>query len=414
MFNPEIFYSESAKSMKASVIRELLKLTRKPGIISFAGGLPAPETFPAEKIKEITSSLIETKGSLMMQYGPTEGDPDLKEQILDYLKEDNPDVELTQDNILVTTASQQGLDIIGKLFINPGDSIMVGLPSYLGALQAFNAYRCEFIGAPLDDNGIMTDEIEKIIKERKKNNLSIPKFIYVIPDFQNPAGICMSLERRKALIKIAETYNITIIEDSPYKELRYEGKSIPSILSLDKNGHVISLFTFSKTMLPGLRLGWAVSRNTSYIQKLTIIKQAVDLCTPPFTQAIAAEFLKRGFLKSQIKNNVAFYKQKQKAMLEVLDKYMPKLEGLKWTKPEGGMFLWLTLPEHMNADELFVKAVDEKVAYVIGSAFYCNGKGQNTMRINFSYPTLAEIEEGIKRLANVIEKNAGQPKERSK
>ncbi|MGM0607136.1 MAG: PLP-dependent aminotransferase family protein [Candidatus Muiribacteriota bacterium] len=409
MFNPENIFSESAKGMKASVIRELLKLTRKPGIISFAGGLPAPETFPKEKIKKITNDLIETKGSLMMQYGPTEGSPELKEQIIKYLKNATK-TSFEQENILVTTASQQGLDIIGKTFLNTGDNIIVGLPSYLGALQAFKAYRANFIGVPLDRDGIIVDEIENKLSKLKDDGKPMPKFIYVIPDFQNPAGITMTLERRKQLIEVANKYSIPVVEDSPYKELRYEGKEVESLLSLDKYGLVISLYTFSKTMIPGFRLGWAVSKNPEFIQKFTIIKQGVDLCTPPFTQAIASEFLKRGYLKEQIKSNVRFYKQKQKAMLKALDRFMPDIEGLKWTKPEGGMFLWIELPENMNADELFYKAVEENVAYVIGSAFHADDSGKNSMRINFSYPTLAEIDTGIKRLARVISENAEELK----
>ncbi|MFW5782434.1 MAG: aminotransferase class I/II-fold pyridoxal phosphate-dependent enzyme, partial [Candidatus Muiribacteriaceae bacterium] len=210
----------------------------------------------------------------------------------------------------------------------------------------------------------------------------------------------------KALLEIAYEYEIPVLEDSPYRALRYQGEPVESMLSMDEKGYVIALFTFSKTMIPGLRLGWIACKNPDIISKLVIIKQGVDLCTPPFTQAIAAEFLAQGYLEKQINSNVAFYKQKQKAMLKALDTYMPRLEGLSWTKPEGGMFLWMTLPEYMDAGEMFYKAVEAKVAYVLGSAFFCNGSGKNTMRINFSYPTLEEIELGIKRLAKVIIDNS--------
>jgi 2-aminoadipate transaminase len=405
MLNLENIFSDSAKAMKASVIRELLKLIREPGIISFAGGLPAPETFPTEKIKDITSSIIDREGAFMMQYGPTEGDPNLKQQILRLMKkEDN--YEFDSENVLVTTASQQGLDMIGKLFVNPGDTIIVGVPTYLGALQSFSAYKANYMGIDLDEEGIITSILEEKLDKIKLNGEEMPKFIYVIPDFQNPTGITMSLERRKELLRISYKFGIPILEDSPYRALRYAGESVPTILSLDTKGHVISMYTFSKTMLPGLRLGWLVSQNKEIIQKLIIIKQGTDLCTPPFTQAIAAEFLKLGYLEIQIKNNVAFYKQKLKFMLDTLEKEMPKIDGLTWTKPEGGMFLWVKLPDHMSADDLFIKAVKEKVAYVIGSAFHCNGKGQSTLRINFSYSTIEDIDLGIKRLAKVIKDNA--------
>lgn len=405
MLNLENIFSDSAKAMKASVIRELLKLIREPGIISFAGGLPAPETFPTEKIKDITSSIIDREGAFMMQYGPTEGDPNLKHQILRLMKnEDN--YEFDGENVLVTTASQQGLDMMGKLFVNPGDTIIVGVPTYLGALQSFSAYKAKYMGIDLDEEGIITSILEEKLDMLKEKGEKMPKFIYVIPDFQNPTGITMSLERRKELLRISYKFGIPILEDSPYRALRYAGESVPTILSLDTKGHVISMYTFSKTMLPGLRLGWLISQNKEIIQKLIIIKQGTDLCTPPFTQAIAAEFLKLGYLEIQIKNNVAFYKQKLKYMLDTLEKEMPKIDGLSWTKPEGGMFLWVKLPDHMSADDLFIKAVKEKVAYVIGSAFHCNGKGQSTLRINFSYSTIEDIDLGIKRLAKVIKDNA--------
>ncbi|MCK9225624.1 MAG: PLP-dependent aminotransferase family protein [Candidatus Muirbacterium halophilum] len=405
MLDLENIFSDSAKAMKASVIRELLKLIREPGIISFAGGLPAPETFPTEKIKEITSSIIEREGAFMMQYGPTEGDPNLKAQILKLMKNED-DYPFDNENVLVTTASQQGLDMTGKLFVNSGDTIVVGVPTYLGALQSFSAYKANYMGIDLDEEGLITSDLEEKLEAIKKRNEKMPKFIYVIPDFQNPTGITMSLNRRNELLRIAYKFGIPILEDSPYRALRYSGESIPTILSLDKKGYVISMYTFSKTMLPGLRLGWLVSQNKEIIQKLTIIKQGTDLCTPPFTQAIAAEFVKLGHLETQITNNVAYYKQKLKFMLNALEKEMPKIDGLSWTKPEGGMFLWVKLPDHMSADDLFPKAVKEKVAYVIGSAFHCNGKGQNTLRVNFSYSTIEDIDLGIKRLAKVIKDNA--------
>jgi 2-aminoadipate transaminase len=397
MINYERFYSANAAGMKKSIIRELLKLTGKPGIISFAGGLPAPDMFPVQEITEIVGDLMAREGEKILQYGPTEGYTPLREELLQYMKRQG--VELSIDQLVVITSSQQGLDLVGKIFVDRGDVIMMSKPTYVGAIQAFNSYSAHMCGIELEDDGIDTGmlerEIKKFIAEKRK-----PKFIYVVPDFQNPSGITVSLEKRKELIRIAVKYDLLIVEDSPYKQLRFEGEHEPSFISLNSE-RVVSLYTFSKILLPGFRLGWMVGPE-SLIQKAVIAKQAVDLCAPPFNQAVFAEFIKKGLLEKQVAKIITAYREKRDFMLAKLDRYMPDLEGLKWTRPQGGLFLWLTLPGHMDATEMFTEALEKNVAYVIGSAFDPEGKERNTMRLNFSFASKEQIDQGIKRLAEVI------------
>jgi len=397
----ESVFSINAVGLKKSVIRELLKLTQKPGIISFAGGLPSPDTFPIKVMAELSKEVIERDGIWALQYGPTEGDPRLKEEIIKIMKKDGTKVE--PDNILITSASQQGLDIVGKVFLNRNNSIILGKPSYVGALGAFRSYSAVFNGIELDDKGIRMDMLRTKLEDMRLI-AEPPKFIYVIPDFQNPAGVTLSLDRRKELLKIAREYQVLVIEDTPYRQLRYVGDHLPSLYQLDEgSGYVISLHTFSKILFPGLRLGWIVA-SKAIIEKFVITKQGMDLCTPPITQAITYEYCKRGLLDSHIKENVKLYKEKRKIMLDALEKYMPASDEIKWTKPDGGLFLWVQLPESINVEEMFYSAIDKKVAYVVGTAFYPDNGGTNAMRLNFSFPSENEIVEGVKRLAKVIEK----------
>lgn len=394
-----VFYSKNAKNMKRSEIRELLKFTRQPDIISFAGGLPAPETFPIEDLEDISCQILREKGAVALQYGPTEGEGIFREQIASWMAREKPTIKM--ENILVTSGSQQGLDIIGRVFLDPGDVAIVELPTYIGGLQAFTAYRAKLIGVTQDDQGMRTDLLEKTLSKLAKRKKK-PKFIYVVPDFQNPSGVTMSLERRKKLLQLAYKYKLPIVEDSPYRDLRFMGEKVPAIYALDTDNQVIVLGTFSKLLCPGLRLGWLMAP-TEWMDRMVVAKQAMDLNSPTFTQLIAAEYIKRGLLVDQVERIRKLYARKREAMLAALRKYMPK--GVTWTKPEGGLFLWLILPKKMSANDLFPKAIEDKIAYVIGSAFYCNGKGQNTMRLNFSYSSDNQIDEGIKRLAKMIEEN---------
>jgi 2-aminoadipate transaminase len=393
------FYSKSALAMKRSEIRELLKYTRQPGIISFAGGLPAPQTFPVKELEEISGQVLREKGAMALQYGTTEGEAPLREAIAGWMTHEKATIK--PDNILVTAGSQQGLDMVAKVFVDPGDIVIVELPSYIGGLQAFTAYRAKMVGIPMDDQGMRMDKLEKVLAKLAKKNKK-PKFIYTVPDFQNPSGVTMSLERRKKLLELAYKYEVPIVEDSPYRDLRFTGEAIPAIYALDSQNQVIVLGTFSKIFCPGLRLAWMMAP-AEWLDKMIVAKQGMDLCCPAFNQMIAAEFIRRGLLPKQIEGIRELYGHKRALMLKALKKHMPK--GVKWTKPEGGLFLWVKLPKQMNASDLFPKAIEEKVAYVKGSAFHCDGKGLNTMRLNFSYPSDEQIEEGIKRLAAMIGKN---------
>ena len=385
---------------KGSIIRELLKLTNKPEIISFAGGLPAPQTFPSEQMAELAQRIIKENSKTALQYGPTEGLPELKEQILKLLCEEEG-INAGPANILVTTASQQALDIVGRSFIDPSDPILVELPSYIGGLQVFNSYGAKLMGIKADDNGLLTADLDAKLAKLRQDDEHY-KFIYVVPDFQNPSGVTMSAHRRAELVKISERYDVFLVEDSPYRQIRFEGTAPQTLYKMNNTGNVISLFTFSKTLAPGLRLGFILA-DEAIIQKMAILKQSLDLCTSSLNQLLAAEFLKSGMFRQHVQGIKTLYKSKKDLMLKTLEREMP--EGVTWTKPEGGLFLWVRLPEHMNADELFYEAIKENVAYVVGSAFHCDGSGQNTMRLNFSYPSLEQIEEGIKRLAHVIKAN---------
>jgi 2-aminoadipate transaminase len=391
--------SEYSKVLKRSEIRELLKITRQPGMISFAGGLPYPGLFPVEELKDIVKAVLDREAKKALQYGPTEGDARLIDFIVKWMREDEG-AEIDKDYILIVSGSQQALDLVGNIFINPGDSIIVGLPSYLGALQAFNSHRARMIGVPVDKQGMDVDKVEEILKEYKQKGEKI-KFIYVVPDFQNPAGVTMTLERREKLLDLCYEYGTIVVEDSPYRELRFEGESIPMVGAMDKKGYAFSLHTFSKILLPGFRLGWIIA-NKAIMDKLIMGKQPADLCTSPFSQSIVYEYLRRGLLKPHIEKIVKLYREKRNIMLQALENYVPKDSGIDWTHPEGGLFLWVTLPEHMDAEELFPKAVEKKVAYVMGSAFHFDGSGKNAMRLNFSYPSEEQIDEGIKRLVDLF------------
>ncbi len=397
--DPAAFYSKNALGMKRSEIRELLKITRQPDVISFAGGLPDPETFPVKDIEDIACKILREKGDIALQYGPTEGEKPYREEIARWLRRDNPRVN--SENVLATAGSQQGLDIISKIFLDPKDIIIVGLPTYIGGLQAFTAYRAKMVGVPQDDEGMKTHQLESIL-ERLAKRRKKPKFIYVVPDFQNPSGVTMSLERRKKLLDLAYRYGVPIVEDSPYRDLRYKGTDVPAIHSLDKENQVIVLGTLSKLLCPGLRLAWIVAP-IEWMERMIVSKQGMDLCCPSLTQLIGAEYLSQDLLLNQVENIRRLYGRKLEVMLEALSQHMPR--RVEWSKPEGGLFLWVKLPKKMSANDLFPKAIENKVAYVVGSAFHCNGKGKNTMRLNFSYSSEQQINEGIKRLARMIKEN---------
>ena len=390
--------SDSAKGMKRSAIRELLKLTQKPEIISFAGGLPAKESFPLEQLQEISAEVIATDGAAACQYGSTEGVPELLE-ILAQRYRDQGLSFVTKENITMTTSSQQGLDSVGKLFLNRGDKYICELPSYLGALGAFNSYGGVGVGIPQDEQGMSAVELEKTLAEMKAKGEK-PKFIYLIPDFQNPAGMTMPEARRIEILNIAKKHEIMIIEDSPYRELRFSGKPQRMLYDLDNGeGNVITLGTFSKIFMPGFRMGWVLA-HPMVIDNFVKAKQSTDLCTSAFLQKITVKFFQKNYFDANVKKIVDMYRGKLEAMLGAFEKYMP--EGVTWTRPEGGLFLFLTLPEGYDAEELFQIAIEKNVAFVLGTVFFVNGGGKNTMRINFSYMSEEMNIEGVKRLADAI------------
>jgi len=397
-------YSKNALSMKKSVIRELLKLTTQPDIISFAGGLPAPETFPVEDLRVAADAVFTKHAAKALQYGTTEGDNDLKAELVKY--EARQGVTLTPENLLIVSASQQALDMLPKLFLDPGDYVIAGRPTYVGTIQAIQSYQGRVLGVPFspENDGFDLVELEKRYARALRDGKRV-KFVYVIPDFQNPTGICWSLEKRKALLAFAYRHDLLIVEDSPYREIRFLGETLPSIYQLDQQSEdrqiVVNLKTFSKILIPGARVGWIMAR-PEIIAKFVIAKQAMDLCTNVFAQMWLAEYLKTGKIYDHVKEINANYREKRNFMVEMLEKYMPKRFDLGWTRPEGGLFLWISLPSYIDTEKLLPKALEQKVAYVIGSAFYFDEPEHNAMRLNFSYASREQIEAGVQRLAKVI------------
>ncbi|MBE0672678.1 MAG: PLP-dependent aminotransferase family protein [Anaerolineales bacterium] len=398
----EYRYAHRMQKMGSSVIRELLKFTEQPDIISFAGGLPAPEVFPVKEFQEACNQVLTNQGPQALQYGTTEGYLPLREMIARHTGRYS--VKITIDNIMITSGSQQALDFLGRLFINRGDYIVVESPTYLGALQAWNAYGAQYISVPSDEDGMIMDKLEEALRIG-------PKFIYVLPNFQNPSGATMSLERRKRLILLADQYGVPIVEDDPYGQLRYDGEHIPSVVYLDSRyrndgeenggytGNVIYLSTFSKLLAPGLRLAWVVAP-PQVIRRLVMTKQAADLHTSSFNQCVAHEVAKGGFLDEHVKVIRATYKERRDVMLEMMDEMFPP--EMRWTKPLGGMFLWGIMPEGVDAAEVLKEALVRKVAFVPGAAFHPNGGGANTMRLNFSFSSPDVIREGITRLGTTL------------
>jgi 2-aminoadipate transaminase len=389
--------------MKGSAIRELLKLTEDPQIISFAGGMPAPEIFPTEEFTAACNRVLRNQSTLALQYGTTEGYAPLREMLAQQAAA-RGGFAVSANNVMMTSGSQQALDLLGKVFINPGDHILVESPTYLGALQAWNAYGAEYLPIRSDDYGMCTEELEQALRNG-------PKFIYVLPNFQNPGGTTLTLERRKQLVELADRYGVPIIEDDPYGQLRFDGEHLPSVLQLDNdlhkndgsyNGNVIYLSTFSKILAPGIRLAWVIAPK-EVIRKLVLAKQGCDLNTSTFNQIVAYEVNQNNFLDHYVKKIIACYHERRDVMLDTLDEFMPK--GLHWTHPEGGLFLWVTLPEQISSTAMFPEAVAEKVAYVPGESFFPCGGGQNTMRLNFSYSNPQQIATGIERLSRVIRRH---------
>lgn len=388
----EITFADRVDSIKPSAIRELLKLTKQPGVISFAGGWPAPESFPIEEMKQVSLKVLEEQGKSALQYSSTEGYLPLREFIAKRMKLSG--VKIEADEILITNGSQQGLDFSGKLFINPGDVVICESPSYVGALNAFRAYMPKFVEIPMDDEGMIMEDLEKALKENPK-----AKFIYVVPTFQNPTGKTMSLKRREKLVKLATQYKVPILEDNPYSDLRFEGEDIPPVKHFDTDGIVIYLGTFSKTFCPGLRIGW-VAASPQIVRKYVLAKQGADLQANTMSQIELYKFIEMFDFDAHVEKVRDIYKKRRNAMLETMKKEFPS--NVKYTYPQGGMFTWVELPEGIDAADIFKKSLESKVAFVPGSSFYPNGGNENHFRLN--YGTMSEdlIIEGIKRLGKVL------------
>lgn len=385
-------YADRMNNIKASEIRELLKLTQRPEVISFAGGLPAPELFPIEEMKKAAIKVLDQKGAAALQYGPTEGYNPLREKIAKRMAKVK--VNATIDNILITSGSQQGLDFVARVFINPGDVVICESPTYLGAINAFKAYEPRFVEVPTDDEGMILEDLEKALKENEN-----AKFIYVIPDFQNPTGKTWSLERRKGLVELANKYNVAVVEDNPYGELRFEGEILPSLQHFDTEGRVIFLGTFSKILTPGVRLGW-ICAHPEVLSKFIMVKQGADLQSATTAQMEVDQLLEDYDIEEHIEKIKAVYKKRKDLMIKTMEEEFP--EGVTWTNPQGGLFTWVVLPEHLNAREIAVKALEKDVAYVPGGAFFPNGGHENTFRMNYSNMPEDKIVEGIKRLGEVL------------
>lgn len=392
-------YAQRTQHITSSAVRDLLKLTEQPDFISLAGGLPAPEVFPVEEVAAAAERVLVEHGAQVLQYGTTEGYRPLREYVAAHLSSANCQVAV--ENVLITAGSQQAIDLLGKVLIDSGDRVMVESPTYLAALQAWNVYEAAYLEAPSDDDGLIPNAAAPLLREQ-------PKFLYCLPNFQNPSGTTLALERRRQAIALTQQAGVPIVEDDPYRTLRFEGEHLPRLLDLagehsgkravDDN-HVVYLGTFSKTLAPGLRVGWLVGPR-ALVVKLAQAKQATDLHTGTFSQALVAQLVAEGVVERQAARTVTVYRERRDAMLAALAQHMPA--GVRWTRPQGGMFLWVTLPNGIDAAALLRAAIETKVAFVPGATFFPSGQPVNTMRLNFSYPTPERIREGVARLGAAL------------
>ena len=397
-----VTFARRMDGLKASEIREILKLTQQKDMISFAGGLPAPEAFPVEAMQKVAQKVLEKQGSQALQYSTTEGYEPLREKIAERMNRKFA-TGVQVSNILITCGSQQALDFSGKLFLNEGDIVLCESPTYLAAISALKAYQPRFIAIPTDEQGMVLAELDKTLASQKN-----VKLIYVIPDFQNPTGNSWSLERRRGFMEIINRYHIPVIEDNPYGELRFENKIIPALKSMDTNGLVIFTSTFSKTFCPGLRIGW-IAAEEKFIEKYVLIKQGADLCTSIRSQMEIATYMDDYDFEANVEKLIQLYRVRRDVMIEMLEKNLP--QSVTFTHPQGGLFLWVQLPEDIDASELLQDCLKKKVAFIPGESFFPNGGGKNTFRLNYSNMDEMNIREGIKRLIQaIIEYQTGSKK----
>lgn len=388
-------FSDSVNAIKGSDTGEILKLISQPDMISFAGGLPAEESFPADEIGKAVDIVLKSNPGKALQYGPSLGHEPLRASIAARMNR-IVKTKYTADNVMVTNGSQQALDILCRVFCNKGDTVIVEQPSYLGAITAFDLTGVNYIEIPGDGKGMIISELEKALATHDV------KLIYIVTDFQNPTGITWTAERREALMRVVDKYEVPIIEDNPYGELRYEGEYLPSLTAFDTKGLVCSLGTFSKTFAPGMRLGW-IAAQPKVIEKCDLLKQNMDLSTPPCVQYVAQAWLENFDFDGHVQKIKDLYRQRRDIMLKLMDEQFPK--EVTYTRPEGGLFIWVTLPEYMNARELFKQCVAKKVAFVPGELFFASPGHANYFRLNYSYNDEAVIREGIGRIADVLKAN---------
>jgi 2-aminoadipate transaminase len=394
-------YADRTEGMRASDIREILKVTAQPDVISLAGGLPAPELFPIDEYRRAFEWVLETDGAVALQYGPSEGYRPLRTLLAERLS--GFGMPATPDDVLVTNGSQQALDLMGKIFLNPGDTVLVEKPTYLGALQAFNQYQATYAVVPMDEDGMRVDEVERTLSSQRTTGQRI-KFIYALPNFQNPTGRTMSLERRQRLVELANHFGVPIVEDDPYGELRYEGQALPTLKALDRHDSVIYLGTFSKILAPGFRLGWILA-SPQVQETLLHGKQPSDLHTGMAQQMATYQVAKDGFVDAHVTRIKDFYRERRDVMLRAIEEHFPA--DARYTRPAGGLFVWAELPPHIDTRELLLDAIQEKVAFVPGQGFHPDLSGTNTMRLNFSNVPPDQLREGIRRLGLAIERRLG-------
>jgi 2-aminoadipate transaminase len=400
-------YAQRTHAMQSSVVRDLLKLTARPDVISFAGGLPGADLFPIERFGDACERVLRDYGARALQYSTTEGERPLREMIARHTSRYG--IVVDADNVLITSGSQQALDLIGRVFLNPGDHVVVERPTYLGALQAWTSYQAEYLTVDVDEAGMRTDDLQAALRGG-------PKFVYALPNFQNPTGVTLALDRRLALLELSDRHGVPILEDDPYGQLRYDGDHLPSLVSLDAefrglasegySGNVLYVSTLSKTLAPGLRLGWIIGPH-DVIQRLAQAKQALDLHTGTFVQLVAYEVSRSGFLDAHVRKLRAAYKTRRDAMLDAMAAAFPP--SVKWTRPAGGLFVWAKVPETIDTTDILREALTEQVAFVPGASFYADKSGTNTMRLNFTHAGPPLIKEGIERLGRVLHKALAAP-----
>ncbi len=396
-------YAENMRNYEGYSIGKLLSLINDPAIISLAGGLPSPEVFLQSEFRRATRERLDRDIDGIMQYSAVRGEAELIDAVVAFLIRDG--IHAAPENIMVTTSGQQGLDLVGRLLLDPGDTVAVERPTFAGALAAFQMQRPAYLGIDLESDGLNIGELEEVLA-RCTTSGHMPKFIYVIPDFQNPSGVSMSLDKRSALLDLSERYHIPVVEDSPYRALRYRGAQLPSLFSLDQQqggGRVIGVYTFSKLFCPGMRVGFNIGP-PEVIDKMTNIKEGSTLNTPKYNQGMCAAFLTEVDLDAYFERCRAFYSKKMEVLLNALEANFPPERGIGWTQPEGGMFLWVSAPETVDTRKLFHEALKFKVAFVPGEAFYGERPEQHHMRVNFSYPSEAQLRDATGRLSDCLER----------